>query len=480
MQGIWPLLGVVYSFGGVGMLIPFGIALAERGPDRLALGLSAAISIVLGGLMALPLLERRQEDIDQRGAILVVVLSWLGLGVLGALPFVLNGTLGPVDALFESISGFTTTGASVIAQVEALPAGLSFWRCFTHWLGGMGIIVLVVAALPLLGPMGYQLFRTEAPAMDEDRFIPRVTRTAQALLVVYVALTLSETVLLMLGGLPLLDALAHSFATIATGGFSTRNASVGAYHSLYVELVVIAFMVMGSLPFWVHYRGLRNPRAYLESSQTRLHLGLLAAACAAVSIQLWLRGVYSHPGEAFRYGSFQVTSLMTTTGFATADSEQWTSFSHIILITVMFVGGCNGSTAGAIKTFRVLALGKVMKRQFTALLHPNAVRPVRIGGQKVDEEVLRNAGTYIFAYLLTAVAGTVALVVCRVDPLTAVSATAATLGGVGPGLGAVGPYDNYGWMPPEAKFICMALMLLGRLEIFMMVAMCHLDFWRGW
>jgi len=472
---------VVYSFGGLGMLIPFLIALATGGPDRLALGLSTGIGLVLGGLLALPLLERREAiDIDQRGAILVVVLSWVGLGVLGALPFILNGTLNPVDALFESISGFTTTGASVIAEVEALPAGLQFWRCFTHWLGGMGIIVLVVAALPLLGPMGYQLFRTEAPAMDEDRFIPRVTRTAQALLTVYVALTLAETVLLLLGGLSPLDALAHSFATIATGGFSTRNASVGAYHSLYVELVVIVFMVLGSLPFWVHYRGLRNPRAYLESSQSRLHLGLLAAACALVSLQLWSRGVYSHPGEAFRYGSFQVTSLMTTTGFATADSEQWTAFSHIILVAVMFLGGCNGSTAGAIKTFRILALGKVVRRQFTALLHPNVVRPVRIGGQTVGEDVLRSAGLYIFAYLATAFAGTVALVLCRIDPMTAVTATAATLGGVGPGLGAVGPYDNYGWMPEEAKFICMALMLLGRLEIFMLAALCHPDFWRGW
>jgi trk system potassium uptake protein TrkH len=272
LRAITPTLGLVFVFSGVTMLVPCGIAIAEGGRDRLALLLSAGVAGILGATL-LALFARRKEDLRQRDAILVVVLSWVGVSVLGALPFTLTGILDPVDALFESISGFTTTGASVISAIEDLPAGLLFWRSLTHWLGGMGILVLAIAVLPFLGSAGYQLFKTEAPALERERLYPRMVQTARALFAVYVAFTAVQTVFLMLGGLSLFDALAHAFGTIATGGFSTRNSSVGAYGSLYIEVVVIVFMVIGSIPFGVHHRGLRNPRAYLESTQVRLHLG---------------------------------------------------------------------------------------------------------------------------------------------------------------------------------------------------------------
>jgi trk system potassium uptake protein TrkH len=474
---IAPTLGLVLFFSGITMLVPLGIAIVEQSRDRLAFGVSAGASIALGvGLLAG--FARRQEDLRQRDAILVLVLSWTCVSVLGALPFVLTGALGPVDALFESISGFTTTGASVISEIESLPRGLLFWRSLTHWLGGMGILVLAIAVLPFLGSAGYQLSKAEAPALEEDRLYPRMIRTARALFAVYVLLTGLETVLLVLGGMSLFDALGHAFGTIATGGFSTRNASVGAYGNLYFEIVIIVFMIFGSIPFWVHHRGLRKPTAYFESTQVRLHIAILAIACIAVALELWARGVYTNLGDSFRYGTFQVTSLMTTTGFATADSEHWTPFSRAVLIVVMFLGGCTGSTSGAIKTFRILILGKLVVRQVLLFVNPDAIRPLRIGTQVVDEKVVQSAGAFFILYLVLAFVGTFALMLFDIDGMTAFTATAATLGGVGPGLGEVGPYDSYAWMPDGAKVICMALMLLGRLEILTFAAAFMPSFWR--
>jgi trk system potassium uptake protein len=477
LRAIAPTLGLVFVFSGATMLVPCGIAIAEGGRDRVALLLSAGIA-ELFGVMLLGLFAHRKEDLRQRDAILAVVLSWLGVSALGALPYMLTGVLDPVDALFESISGFTTTGASVIAAIEDLPAGLLFWRSLTHWIGGMGILVLAIAVLPFLGSAGYQLFRAEAPALEQERLYPRMIQTARAMFFVYVLLTLLQAALLMLGEMSLFDALAHAFGTIATGGFSTRNASIGAFGSLYIEVVVIVFMVLGSIPFGVHHRGFRNPRAYLESMQVRVFVAVLSVACIAVACELWARGVYANLGDSFRYATFQVTTLMTTTGFATADSEQWTPFSQLVLILVMFIGGCTGSTAGGIKIFRFLVLGKLVLRQMFTLLHPRAVRPIRIGRQIVDEQVVQSAGVFFVMYLVVAFLGTFGLVAFGADGMTALTATVATLGGVGPGLGEVGPYDNYAWMPDGAKVICILLMLLGRLEIFTFAVVFTPSFWQ--
>lgn len=477
MRAIAPILGLVFVFSGVTMLLPCAIAIAEGGPDRLGLALSASVAAILG-VTLLAAFARQKEDLRRRDAVLAVVFSWLGVSALGALPFMFAGVLDPVDALFESISGFTTTGASVVSAVEDLPAGLLFWRSLTHWLGGMGILVLAIAVLPFIGSAGYQLFKTEAPALEQERLYPRMIQTARALLTVYVLLTAVEAALLIVGGMSLFDALTHAFGTIATGGFSTRNASIGAYSSLYIEVVVILFMILGSIPFGVHHRGLRNPRVYLENRQVRLQMALLGIACIAVALELWTRGVYTSLGDSFRYGTFQVTSQMTTTGFATADSEQWTPFGQLVLILVMFIGGCAGSTSGGIKIFRLAVLGKLVLRQLLTFMNPRTVRTIRIGRQVVDEQVVQSAGVFFVMYLVVAFLGTLGLIVFGADGMTALTATAATLGGVGPGLGDVGPYDNFAWMPDGAKVICMLLMLLGRLEIFTFVVVFIPDFWR--
>lgn len=467
----------MFLFSGVTLLVPFGIAIAEGGRDRFALGISAAIAAGLGAT-PLALFARQKEDLRQRDAIVVVVLSWLGVSALGALPFILSGVLDPIDALFESVSGFTTTGASVIAAIEDLPSGLLFWRSLTHWLGGMGILVLVIAVLPFLGSAGYQLLKTEAPTLEQERLYPRMVQTARALFGVYVLLTAVQTGLLMLGGLSLFHALCHAFGAISTGGFSTRNASVGAYGSLYVEAIILIFMILGSMPFEVHHRGLRNPKAYLENTQVRIHLALLTVACISVSLELWARGVYADLGDSFRYGTFQIVSQMTTTGFATTDAEQWTPFGQVVFVLVMFMGGCTGSTSGGIKTFRLIVLGKLVLLQLSALVGPRIIRQIRVGRQVVEEQVVQSASMFFVAYLVAAALGAFGLMIFGADGMTALTATAAMLGGVGPGLGEVGSYDNFAWMPDGAKVICMALMILGRLEIFTFVVVFIPGFWR--
>jgi trk system potassium uptake protein TrkH len=476
-RAVFPSLGFVVVFAGLTQLVPLGVAFFEDGSDLRAFMSSAALSVAIG-LGVLALYGRRRADLRHRDAIVVVVASWLVMSVLCALPYAFTGTLGPLDALFESISGLTTTGASVIADVESLPAGLLFWRSLTHWIGGMGILLLAVAILPLLGSATYPLLRTESPSLGEERIYPRLAETARALFGIYVLLTAAQTALLLLGGMSLFDALAHSFASVATGGFSTKSASVGAYGSLYIEIVCILFMFFGSLPFGVHFRGLRSPRAYLESTQTRVHTTILLFASLTVAVDLWAKGVYAGLGESVRHATFQVTTLMTTTGFATANSETWTPYARIVLVAVMFLGGCTGSTSGGIKTYRFVVLSKVVRRNLLHLRHPTAVRPIRIGHQSIDERAVTSAGVFFLLHLGVAGLGTVALMAFGTDLGTAFTAAAATLGGVGPGLGDVGPYDNYAWMPDGAKAVCIGLMLLGRLEITICGILFLPEFWR--
>lgn len=477
LRAVAPTLGLVFVFVALLMLIPWAIALSIGGRGAEGMALSAAIAGGLGALL-LAVFGRRSSDIRPQDAILIVVSSWVGVSALGTLPYVFTGALPPLDALFESVSGFTTTGATVLAEIEKLPRALLFWRSLTHWLGGMGILVFAIAILPLLQSSGYQLFKMEAPALEQERMYPRMVQTARATFAVYLTFTVAQTVLLVLGGMSLFDSLCHSFGTLATGGFSTRNASVGAYGSVYIEVIVIVFMVLGSLPFGVHHRGLRNPTAYLQSAQVRLHLTLLLLAAGAVTLDLWGRDMYQSFAQATRYGAFQVVSIMTTTGFATTDTEVWSSFSQFVLIGVSFIGGCTGSTSGAIKTFRFLVLMKLVSRQLLRLVYPHAVKPIRVGQQIIDEHVAESAAAFLFVFVFVLGAGVAALTAMGADGLTALTAALGTLGAVGPGFGAVGPYDNYGWMPDGSKAVCIVLMILGRLEILTVAVLLMPAFWR--
>ena len=384
------------------------------------------------------------------------------------------------DAFFETMSGYSTTGASVLSDIEALPHGVLFWRSLTHWIGGMGIIVLSLAILPFLGVGGMQLFKAEIPGPVVDKLAPRIAQTAKILWVVYAILTAVETALLMLGGMSLFDALCHTFGTMATGGFSTRNASVTAFGSAYIEYVIILFMAIAGANFSLHYHALRgNLQVYWRSHEFRFYLMLIGGAVVLIAAASTFRtGNYATWEEAFRKTLFQVVSIVTTTGFATDDYELWTVSAQLILLGLMFVGGCAGSTGGGMKVMRVHLLLKFVIREVTRLIHPRAVVPVRMAGAPVDRDVVANVLGFFVLYILIYGTGTFLMSALGMDIPTAMGAVAATLGNVGPGLGDVGPLDNYGFVPAMGKWLLSLLMLMGRLEIYTVIVLLSRSTWQ--
>jgi trk system potassium uptake protein TrkH len=409
----------------------------------------------------------------------VVALGWTAAGIFGALPFYLGGVFdGFSDALFESLSGFTTTGASVLTEIEILPRGLLFWRSLTHWLGGMGIIVLSLAILPLLGIGGMQLYKAEVPGPVPDKLTPRIKDTAMILWTVYVLFSLLETVFLMFGGMDLFEALCHTFGTMATGGFSTRNASIGSFNSPYTDTVIMVFMLFAGINFSLHYQFLKgNPLAFWRNAEFRFFIGAVIVFSVLVTLNLY-GPVYETLAESLRYGTFQVLSIITTTGYATADFELWPSLSQSILLFCMFLGASAGSTGGGMKCLRIMLLLKHSYNQLLSLIHPRAVTQVKLGGRPISEEVLHSIWGYFMFYLGLFILSAFLLAAMEVDLVTSFAAVAASIGNIGPGIGLVGPMDNYAHIPLLGKWLLMLCMLLGRLEIYTVLVLFVPEFWR--
>lgn len=444
---------------------------------RQALGISALAAFAAGGLIHLA--TRGHYDLTWRDGIAVGTFGWLAVSVFGALPYVLSGAIrDPVAALFEAVSGFTTTGASVIAEVEPVAKGILLWRALTHFLGGMGVLVLCVAILPFLGTGGMRLYRAEVAGPSKDRLTPRITSTAKLLWMVYVLLCAVEIVLLRLGGMSWFDSVCHSFATIATGGFSTRSVSIAAYNSLYIEIVLTVFMLIGATNFALHYRAMRGEKpGYLRNAEFRFFLGAWLIACAIVTFNTW-RTVYPDLGSALRNSVFSVTSLSTTTGFATADFDRWPATSKLVLLVAMVFGGCVGSTAGGVKHMRILVTFKKIICQTKVFMHPNAVVQVKMDGQAIDDKDVGEILGYVTLYIIALAAASVILSSFTRDMVSAVSAVIATTGGVGPGLGLVGPLQNYATIPAGGKAVLILCMLFGRLEFYTLLALLFPSFWK--
>ncbi|MGB3562543.1 MAG: TrkH family potassium uptake protein [Thermoanaerobaculia bacterium] len=460
-------------------LAPALCAAAYREWDAfIAFLISATVTALVGAMMVG--LGSSKGQVFRREGIMIVVGGWVLASAFGALPYLLTDTFGhPMDALFESASGFTTTGASIMTDIEAAGRGILFWRSFTQWLGGMGIIVLFVALLPELGPGARFLYKLEVPGPTAEAFQPRIHDTAAVLWKIYLALTAIESALLMLAGLDLFDALTHTFSTMSTGGFSPRNASVGAFDSPLVQIIIIVFMILAGTNFSLFF-GLRQRRGWnlYRDPEFRLYLHILAGTSLLVMWDLISTGAYTKPFRAMLDATFQTVSITTTTGFATADFDTWPVLGRMLLVGVMFVGGCAGSTAGSMKVMRMVIGLRSAVREMRLIFSPNTVISVFVGGKAVPDSVVRSVTGFFILYLSIWGVGTLLLAVSGPDLVTCATASAATLGNIGPGLGAVGPTQNYAFFDYWDKGLMVLLMWLGRLEIYSIAAIFTRAFWR--
>ncbi|MCE5274576.1 MAG: TrkH family potassium uptake protein [Deltaproteobacteria bacterium] len=470
------ILGKGLFFMSLSLLIPLCASVYYQEDDLSSLALGALICGVAGAVMVF--LSRRPEgELRHREGFLVVTLAWTLAGLFGAIPFRLSGYFASyIDAVFETVSGFTTTGATVLTNVEVLPHGLLLWRALTHWLGGMGIIVLTIAILPYLGVGGMQIFNAESPGPTVDKLKPRITETAKLLWGIYVGLTVLEAILLLAGGMGAFDAVCHSFATMATGGFSTKNASIGAYASPYIDAVVTVFMLIAGANFALHYAALTgNVKAYLHSHEFRWYLAIYSLACLFI---MWnTRDLYPSFLQLLRYVTFQVSSILTTTGFATYDFIKWPVAAQIMLVLLMVIGGCAGSTSGGVKVMRLGILIKFAHREIFKLVHPHAVKSIKWDGHTVQPDVLQSILGFSIFYALILLVGTLLISMLGIDFTSSVSSVIACTGNVGPGLASVGPMGNFAHIPPAGKVILTFCMLVGRLEVYTILVVLSPAFW---
>lgn len=441
--------------------------------------IASLITAICGALMVA--LGRNGGEVYRREGILIVVGGWVFASLFGALPYILTGTFSqPMDALFESASGFTTTGASVMTVIEGHAQGVLFWRSFTQWLGGMGIIVLFVALLPELGPGARFLYKLEVPGPTAEALVPRIHDTAGVLWKIYFLISGLETALLMLAGLNLYDALTHTFSTMSTGGFSPYNKSIAAFDSPLVHIIIIVFMVLAGTNFSLFY-GMRHRQGWtyiFRDTEFRLYAGILGTTTLILVFDLMRRGDYDHPLRALLDSAFQAVSIATTTGFATADFDTWPVLSKMLLVGLMFVGGCAGSTAGSMKVMRMVIGLRSAFREMRLIFSPNTVLSVFVGGKAVPNAVVRSVAGFFILYLSIWGVGTIALSLNGPDLVTSATAAAATIGNIGPGLGAVGPTQNFAFWSAWDKALMILLMWMGRLEIYSIAAVFSVAFWR--
>ncbi|CAN5799000.1 TrkH family potassium uptake protein [soil metagenome] len=464
---------VIGASAALGLCALVGLALGDG--SALPLGLAAVIGLFCGA--AGRHLSKAPVSINFREAFVMVTFSWVAVAIVGALPYLLSGAVTePAEALFESMSGFTTTGSSIIPDLERVKPGILLWRSVTQWLGGMGFIVLGVAVLPYLGVGGMQLFRLEAPGPTADRLRPRIQETAKLLWVVYLALTLLLAVLLLLGGMTVFEAVNHALTTLPTGGFSTRNESMAAY-SGFIQWVTILFMFLAGTSFTLHYRALgRGPRSYLRDTEWRLYVGVILIGTLLVALLTADRDVPL--SQILRDSMFQVVSIVTTTGFATADFALWMPAAQVILFLLFFLGGMAGSTAGGMKMIRVLLVLKHSWLEIRRQLHPRAVLVPKVGGMPIREHIMMNVLGFILIYMMLFGVGTFLMATLGLSLPAAAGAAATAISNVGPGLAELGPVANFSTVPWQGHLILTFLMLVGRLEIFTVLLLFHPGLWR--
>ena len=473
-------LGLLITGLGFSMLFPLGWSLYYNEPDSPAFALSIGISVG-SGLLLWRLTPGGEGRLSRREAIMLVAGAWALASVFGAIPYELAGTFHSyLNSYFEAMSGFTGTGASVLSAIESQPHGILIWRNLTQWLGGMGIITLFVALFPIFGMGTAHLVEAEMPGPQTERLTARIRDTVKSLWLLYLGFSALELILLWQAGrMPIFDSLIVTFGTMPTGGFTIKSLSIGAYNSVIVEGIVIAFMIIAGVNFRLHYLTLwkRQPKHLFSNPEFRLYIGLLTGASILVALNL-MNSMGLSIGEAFRHGGFQTVSIMTTTGFSTTNFNLWPAFSRATLLVLMIVGGSAGSTAAGLKVVRLIGLFKYSLRRISLAFNPRAVVPIKVGDNVLSENVISRIIGMTILYFAIIIVGFLIMSALGLDLITAVSSVIATLGTVGPGLGLVGPAVNYALIPPLGKVVLIVCMLAGRLELLTILALFAPSFWR--
>lgn len=471
------IIGFLLLVEGIFMFTALPFTIKYCSLECIAIPVSGTITIFVGGLMFL-LNRKSSKNIGKREGYIIVSFTWILISLFGALPYYISGTIPNfTDAFFETISGFTTTGATILTDIEAMPKDLLYWRSLTQWLGGMGIIVFTVAILPVLGIGGMALFMAEMPGVTYDKLHPRITATAKRLWGIYVLFTLIQTLLLWAGEMDFFDAINHAYTTMSTGGFSTRNESIATF-SAYSQYVIIIFMILAGTNFTLHYFALHGKLARVfKDEEFRGYLTVIGVISFFITIGLLLISK-TQPEAAFRDALFTVASILTTTGYATANYLMWPTILWMLIFVLMFLGGSAGSTSGGIKIIRQMLLLKNSRMELKRAFHPNAILPVRFNKKSVSQDIIYKVMAFFLMYILIFSLGMIALSAMGLDFQTAVGASISSLGNIGPAIGQVGPVDNYAFMPWPAKWLLSFLMLMGRLEIFTVLILFSPQFWK--
>lgn len=463
-------LGNILTVESILMLPALTIAFYTNEHDKIAFLITIIITSIIGFIMSKKTVIK--DNINVRDGLAIVTLGWIFASLFGALPFYLSGSIPSyIDAFFETVSGLTTTGASILSNVEGLPHGSLFWRSFTHWIGGMGILVFTIALLPALGIGGFQIFKAESPGPIAGKIAPRIKDTAKILYIIYFSITILQIILLRLGGMNFFGSILHTFGSVGTGGFSIKNNSIAFYKSTYIHVTMGIFMLLSGVNFSLYYSLFKGRwRDVLKNEELRLYLTIVFVAVIAIAINLFMTS-YGNILRAIRDSFFQVSSIITTTGYTTVNFDAWPTFSKAILFTLMFIGGSAGSTAGGMKVIRILILIKLIKRDVTKLFHPRAFISIKNNGKTVTNETIVSINSFFTLYIMIFVISTIIVSLEGLDLVSASSSVAATLGNIGPGLGFVGPTRNFGGFTSASKVLFSFLMLLGRLEIFTIIAL---------
>jgi len=472
-------VAILIFFLGISMGAPLLVSIIYRDGSAWALFLSMFITSFVGLIFLVSTKSQKKDLLSHRDGVAIVTLGWLMAGLFGTLPYLFSGSIPDfTNACFESISGFTTTGSSILSYIENLPRGILLWRSQTQWFGGMGIIVLSIAILPFLGIGGMQIYKAEIPSPVVDKLKPRISETAKTLWKIYILITGFEIVLLFAGGMSFFDAVCHSFCTMPTGGFSTKNASIAHFNTLYFQIVIIIFMLLAGINFSLHYKLIKGDlKIFSKDSECRVFLILVGLFTLIVTLNIY-GPVYNSPGNAFRHGAFQVSSIITTTGFITADFDKWPALSRLILLVCMFLGAMAGSTGGGMKIMRIMLIIKHSYQQIFQIIHPHAVTTVKLDGRPVSQDILSSIWGFFILYLSLFIIATLIMAALGLDMVSALTSVAASIGNIGPGLGVVGPVKSYITIPFVGKWVLIFCMLLGRLEIYTVIVFLMPAYWR--